>query len=54
MRDEIDYLPSPEEIRQACREIQREWTPAQWRERETGSSRRWVEPQAARDWGGDR
>ncbi len=53
--DKIEYLPTREQIRQACREIQSEWTPGQWRERATGTAkRRYLEPQAARDLSGDR
>ena len=38
MGDSPRYLPSPAEIRLACREIRRGWTPAQERHARTGSA----------------
>lgn len=34
-----EYLPSPAEIRRACREIQRQWTPAERQQRVVQQSR---------------
>jgi hypothetical protein len=38
--DSATYLPTPEEIREACQEIQAGWSEADQRRRATGQSRR--------------